>query len=263
MENAPGYIDNVSSKRLIRIQEAQIDPIEPPKNSRQKFAVRPPSPPPVLVRSPPRKVSDEKLAEWKIPTAISNWTNPRGYVIPLDKRIAMDGHMAPDYKPPEKFVHVAEALALAEQIGRAEIEVRNRIRKSIEEKRQAEQEQKLREQALAARATLNSIQRPDISSINDTNSIKIERTVDDYNDNHSKSLELQEAKRERLRKEQEYALRHSVHKTRRTGSTKPLYERDISERIALQETIKDIDGSNTTNNVHYDERLFQMEQQQE
>ena len=29
--------------------------------------------------------------EWKIPPCISNWKNPRGYTIPLDKRLAADG----------------------------------------------------------------------------------------------------------------------------------------------------------------------------
>uniref|UniRef100_A0A0A9WUC6 Puff-specific protein Bx42 n=1 Tax=Lygus hesperus TaxID=30085 RepID=A0A0A9WUC6_LYGHE len=189
----------------------------------------------------------------------------------------MDGHMQMDYKPPENFLHVAEALALAEQVGRAEIEARNRIRKSIEEKRQAEQEQKLREQALAARASLNAIRKSSqYAAVDDVNAggtggVKLERSGGDGTTfdtggtadtvDSADTLEAQEAKRERLRREQLYTLRHSIHKHPRTG-VKPLHERDISERIALQENIADIgDGAGAGGAVHYDERLFQMQQQ--
>lgn len=43
------------------------------------------------MHSPPRKVTVEEQREWKIPPSISNWKNPKGYVIPLDKRLAADG----------------------------------------------------------------------------------------------------------------------------------------------------------------------------
>ena len=37
------------------------------------------------------QVTVKEQQEWKIPPCISNWKNPRGYTIPLDKRLAADG----------------------------------------------------------------------------------------------------------------------------------------------------------------------------
>ena len=44
-----------------------------------------------VMHSPPRPVTAEDQANWKIPPCISNWKNAKGYTIPLDKRLAADG----------------------------------------------------------------------------------------------------------------------------------------------------------------------------
>ena len=43
------------------------------------------------MHSPPRNITAKDQADWKIPPCISNWKNPKGYTIPLDKRLAADG----------------------------------------------------------------------------------------------------------------------------------------------------------------------------
>ena len=43
------------------------------------------------MHSPPRNITAKDQQDWKIPPCISNWKNPKGYTIPLDKRLAADG----------------------------------------------------------------------------------------------------------------------------------------------------------------------------
>ena len=63
-----------------------------------------------IMQSPPRSIDASEQDDWKIPPSISNWKvnfylfhelgvsfnmvclqNPKGYTIPLDKRLAADG----------------------------------------------------------------------------------------------------------------------------------------------------------------------------
>lgn len=60
--------------------EMQKDPREPPRFKTSRESPRGPSSPPTQKRT----VKDQQ--EWKILPCISNWTNPKGYWIPLDKR---------------------------------------------------------------------------------------------------------------------------------------------------------------------------------
>ena len=78
--------------------EAPVDPMEPPKFKHKKIPRGPPSPPPPVMHSPPRKVSAEEQANWVIPPCISNWKNAKGYTIPLDKRLAADGRGIQDVR---------------------------------------------------------------------------------------------------------------------------------------------------------------------
>ena len=65
--------------RIIKIQQRQIDPMEPPKFKHKRIPRGPPSPPPPVLHSPPRKLTAEDQELWKIPPPISNWKNPKGY----------------------------------------------------------------------------------------------------------------------------------------------------------------------------------------
>lgn len=223
------------TQRLVRIQEAPVDPLAPPKFKRKKLPGAPPSPPGTVLRSPPRKATKEELEEWKIPAAISNWTNSRGYIIALDKRVAMDGHMMEDFRPSEKFAQVTEALALAEEAGRLEIEARNKIRRRLEEQKREEEERILREQAIAARqATLER------ASLDEEEALGMGygRVVKDE----------QERERETLRREREEEIRRDMRR-------RPVRERDISERVALNQSLAGVAGSGPL----YDERLFHQD----
>ena len=67
-----------AKQRIIKIVEAQKDPMEPPKfKTNTKIPRGPPSPPAPVLHSPTRKVSVKEQQEWKIPPCISNWKNPK------------------------------------------------------------------------------------------------------------------------------------------------------------------------------------------
>lgn len=67
-----------AKQRIIKIVEAQKDPMDPPKfKTNTKIPRGPPSPPAPVLHSPTRKVSVKEQQEWKIPPCISNWKNPK------------------------------------------------------------------------------------------------------------------------------------------------------------------------------------------
>lgn len=71
-----------AKQRVIRMVEAQLDPMEPPKfRINKKIPRGPPSPPAPVLHSPSRKVTVKEQKEWKIPPCISNWKNAKGETI--------------------------------------------------------------------------------------------------------------------------------------------------------------------------------------
>ena len=78
-------------QRIIKMSDVIEDPLEPPRFKHKKIPRGPPSPPPPVLRSPPRKATAQEQKEWMIPPCISNWKNNKGFTIPLDKRLAADG----------------------------------------------------------------------------------------------------------------------------------------------------------------------------
>lgn len=114
-----------AKQRIIRMVEAQRDPMEPPKFKVNKKIPRgPPSPPAPVMHSPNRKVTVKEQQEWKIPPCISNWKNAKGYTIPLDKRLAADGRGLQGVHINENFAKLAEALYIADRKAREAVEMR-------------------------------------------------------------------------------------------------------------------------------------------
>merc|ERR1712078_15130 len=105
----------------------QLDPLEPPKNKIIRVPRMPPEPPTPIMSSPPKALSASEAANWKIPPAVSNWKNAKGFIIPLDKRLAADGRTLQETKINDKFAKLSEALYIAEQKAREYTELRNRI----------------------------------------------------------------------------------------------------------------------------------------
>ncbi|KAK3060135.1 mRNA splicing protein, partial [Coniosporium uncinatum] len=148
--NQMGNTDK-KNDRIIAIKGKQIDPMEPPKHKHKKIPRGPPSPPPPVLRSPPRKLTAEDQAAWKIPPSISNWKNPKGYTIALDKRLASDGRGMSDTTISDKFSSFAEALYTADRHAREEVRQRATMQQKVAEKEKMQKEEHLRALAQKAR----------------------------------------------------------------------------------------------------------------
>merc|ERR1711981_979933 len=147
-----GHVHNSgASQRIIRMVEAPLDPLEPPRfKTNKKIPKAAPSPPAPVLHSPPRKLSQQEQFRWKIPPCISNWTNPKGYTIPLDKRLAADDRGLQETIINENFAKMSEALYIADRKAREAIEMRNSLEKKMALREKEKKEQQLR--ALAAQA---------------------------------------------------------------------------------------------------------------
>lgn len=161
-QNEPTYIrytpanqmgqrgDVAHNQRIIKMVDRQEDPMEPAKFKHRKLPRGPGSPPPPIMHSPPRKVTAKEQSEWNIPPSISNWKNPKGYTIPLDKRMAARGNHLDDVKINDNFAKFSEALYAADRAAREEVAARSRIQAQLAAKEREEKEQSLR--ALAEKA---------------------------------------------------------------------------------------------------------------
>merc|ERR1719328_917323 len=141
-----------AKQRIIRMVEVQVDPMEPPRfRTNKKIPRGPPSPPAPVMHSPTRKLTQKEQLEWRIPPAISNWKNPKGYTIPLDKRLAADGRGLQQVHINENFSKLAEALYIADRKAREAVDMRNSLEKKMAQKEKEAKESKLRELAQRAR----------------------------------------------------------------------------------------------------------------
>ena len=173
-----------AQQRIIRMSEAQTDPLEPPKFKLKKAPRGPPSPPVPVMHSPPRKISVKDQQDWKIPPCISNWKNNKGYVIPLDKRLAADGRGLQDVQINDNFAKLSEALYIAEQNARLAVAKRAEVDKRLLVKEKEKKEEMMRKLAQEARMerTTNQLKETDDSDEEDArqerDKIRAERRKD-------------------------------------------------------------------------------------
>ncbi|RVX72799.1 Pre-mRNA-processing protein 45 [Exophiala mesophila] len=262
--------------RIFKIVKRQEDPMEPPKFKHKKIPRGPPSPPPPVMHSPPRKLTAEDQEAWKIPPPVSNWKNPKGYTVPLDKRLAADGRGLQDVTINDKFAQFAEALFTADRHAREEVKLRSQMQQKLAEKEKMAKEDHLREMARKAREERQKAApgRRDSGSRRRSRSYSASsydsRSASGSDDEAAREREL--ARKER-REENERKLRQS-----RMGAEKRVQmmareqNRDISEKVALglakptqnKETMYDSRLFNQTSGFdsgfnedqHYDKPLF-------
>ena len=219
--------------RIMKIVERQVDPMEPPKFKHKKIPRGPPSPPPPVMHSPPRKLTAEDQEAWKIPPPVSNWKNPKGYTVPLDKRLAADGRGLQDVTINDKFAQFAEALFTADRHAREEVKQRALMQQRLAEKEKAQKEEHLRMLAQKAREERAGAGRRDSRT-----SRSRSRSYSESESERSGSEEEEVREREKMRrekmKEEERKFRQS-----RMGAERKLQVlareqgRDISEKMAL------------------------------
>ncbi|GAA6038074.1 hypothetical protein JCM8097_007533 [Rhodosporidiobolus ruineniae] len=141
----------VEQQKIIKMMDVVEDPLEPPKFKGKKIPRGPPSPPPPVLRSPPRKVTAQDQKDWMIPPCVSNWKNNKGYTIPLDKRLAADGRGLQDVHINDRFAQFSEALYVADRHAREEVRQRALMQQKIAAKEKEAKEENLRLLAQRAR----------------------------------------------------------------------------------------------------------------
>ena len=243
--------------RIFKIVQKQQDPMEPPQFKHKKIPRGPPSPPPPVMHSPPRKLTAEDQEAWKIPPPVSNWKNPKGYTVPLDKRLAADGRALQDVTINDKFAQFAEALFTADRHAREEVRLRAQMQQKLAEKEKLAKEEHLREMARKAREERQNA----AGGRRDSNARRRSRSrsysgssYDSRSESGSDDEALRERERARKerREENERKLRQS-----RMGTEKRIQmmareqNRDISEKVALG-LAKPTQNKETM----YDSRLF-------
>ncbi|PYI07981.1 hypothetical protein BO78DRAFT_396091 [Aspergillus sclerotiicarbonarius CBS 121057] len=239
--------------RIMKIVERQQDPMEPPKFKHKKIPRGPPSPPPPVMHSPPRKLTAEDQEAWRIPPPVSNWKNPKGYTVPLDKRLAADGRGLQDVSINDKFAQFAEALFTADRHAREEVRLRAQMQQKLAEKEKAQKEDHLRTLAQKAREERTSGSRRDSRLGSRSPSRSVSRSPSPYSasEDEDAAREREQLRRER-RQEAERQLRQSRMGTeRRIQMMAREQNRDISEKVALG-LAKPTQASESM----YDSRLF-------
>ncbi|KAG8380796.1 hypothetical protein BUALT_Bualt06G0053800 [Buddleja alternifolia] len=257
-----------AKERIIRMVEMPVDPMEPPKFKHKRVPKASGSPPVPVMHSPPRPVTVKDQQDWKIPPCISNWKNPKGYTIPLDKRLAADGRGLQEVQINDNFAKLSEALYVAEQKAREAVAVRSKVQKEMMMKEKEKKELELRELARKARSERTGVAPPATmpmhsergGAINDSDmSVGYERVRDVPKESREdREQHLQRDKiREERRKERERERRLEA-KDAATGKKSKITrdrDRDISEKVALGMASAGARGGE----VMYDQRLFNQE----
>ena len=220
--------------RIMKIVERQRDPMEPPKFKHKKIPRGPPSPPPPVMHSPPRKLTAEDQEAWKIPPPVSNWKNPKGYTVPLDKRLAADGRGLQDVTINDKFAQFAEALFTADRHAREEVKQRAAMQQKLAEKERMAKEEQLRMLAQRAREERSGIGRRDSRRRSYSDSRSRSTSVSSHSDSDDEAARERERMRRERRQENEKKFRQSRMGTeRRIQMMAREQNRDISEKVAL------------------------------
>ncbi|KAH0343976.1 pre-mRNA-processing protein 45, partial [Aureobasidium melanogenum] len=260
--NQMGQDNSKKGDRIMKIMSRQIDPMEPPKFKAKKIPGRPPSPPPPVMHSPPRKLTAEDQEAWRIPPTVSNWKNPKGYTVPLDKRLAADGRGLQDVTINDKFASFAEALQTADRHAREEVKSRALMQQRLAEKEKEQKEENLRLLAQKAREEKAAAATRKLSTRDDSRSRSRSRSVDSYS-SRSRSrtpsedeTEHDRRERERLRAERRRDAQREMRQKnmgheRRMQALARAQNRDISEKVALG-----LAKPTQSKETMYDSRLF-------
>ncbi|KAK7430332.1 mRNA splicing protein [Neonectria magnoliae] len=244
--------------RIMKIVERQRDPLEPPKFKHKKIPRGPPSPPPPVMHSPPRKLTAEDQEMWKIPPPISNWKNPKGFTVPLDKRLAADGRGLQDLAISDKHAQFAEAVKMAERHAREEVQQRAMMQQRLAEKEKAQKEDNLRDLAQKAREERASARRPrrDSRTSRDSRSRSRSRSYSESESDASDSEDSGVRERVRARQEKQRDEERKLRQTRMGAERRAQVmareqNRDISEKVALG-----LAKPTQSKETMYDSRLF-------
>ncbi|XP_059634918.1 SNW/SKI-interacting protein A-like [Cornus florida] len=259
-----------AKERIIRMVEMPVDPLEPPKFKHKRVPKASGSPPVPIMHSPPRPVTVKDQQDWKIPPCISNWKNPKGYTIPLDKRLAADGRGLQEVQINDNFAKLSEALYVAEQKAREAVAMRSKVQKEMMMKEKEKKEQELRALAQRARSERTGVAPPAaVPMPSDKAMMDVDDIRGDFERMKDKDAprETKEEKEERLQREKIREERRRERERERRLEAKDAAigkkskitrdrDRDVSEKIALGMASA---GAGRGGEVMYDQRLFNQE----
>merc|ERR1712113_435255 len=250
--------------RVIQMQEIPSDPLDPPKHRLMKVPRAPYNEPVPVMHSPPNTSDSKKTLNWKIPPAVSNWKNAKGYIIPLDKRLMGDGRNLQETKINDNFAKLSEALYIAEQKARENTELRRRIAEEHVLREKEKKDTEMRASAMQARMEKTLTNKNQASSL-DEKAKEMQNPLELHKNNYK-----EEKKRENSRERRKRIERNEIREERRREREKDrriaeagghkykkgkLFrdrDRDISERVALGL----VNVQKITDNVMYDQLLF-------
>lgn len=215
-------------QRIVKIVEQQVDPLAPSMFRNKKAPPVPAEAPAPIMRSPPRKLTKEEQQTWKIPPCVSNWKNPKGFVVPLDKRVGADGRGLRDTTVNDRFAALAEDLYIAETKAREEVKLRSELAKQQKVRAEEQREQELRDLAAKARQARSSALKSEEETLHDR--------------------ARKELMRETLRE-------HRMSKAGKSARDRD-EDRDVSEAMALG---KQVQPTVRGGDAVYDARLFNQD----
>lgn len=264
-----------AKERIIRMVEMPVDPLEPPKFKHKRVPKASGSPPVPVMHSPPRPVTVKDQQDWKIPPCISNWKNPKGYTIPLDKRLAADGRGLQDVQINDNFAKLSEAMYVAEQKAREAVAMRSKVQKEMMMKEKERKEQELRALAAKARSERTGTVAPSAAVPMSSDRNGVDTDMRDYEPVRERERERErdmpkeskEEREERLQREKIREERRRERERERRLEAKDAAmgkkskitrdrDRDISEKVALGMAST---GAGRGGEVMYDQRLFNQE----
>merc|ERR1712217_898165 len=217
-----------------------------------------------VMHSPPNTSDSKKTLNWKIPPAVSNWKNAKGYIIPLDKRLLADGRNLQETKINDNFSKLSEALYIAEQKAREDTELRRRIAEEHALREKEKKDTEMRASAMQARMKKTLTNENKASSL-DGKAKELQDLSELYTDNNKeekkrensgdrrKRIERNEIREERRReREKDRRIAEAGGHKYKKGKLLRDRDRDISERVALGLA----NVQKITDNVIYDQLLF-------
>ncbi|KAJ0960597.1 hypothetical protein J5N97_001522 [Dioscorea zingiberensis] len=242
-----------AKERIIRTVEVPVDPLEPPKFKHKRMLKGPGSPPVPVMHSPPRPVSVKDQQEWMIPPCFSNWKNPKGYTIPVDKRLAADGRGLQDVQINDNFAKLSEVLYVAEQKAREAVAMRSKVHKEMLLKEKDRKEQELRALAQKARSERTGIAPASAGPAPTSSREKRKETREEREQRLQHEKIREERRRERERERRLEAKDAAMGKKSKITRDR---DRDISEKVALGMANT---GAGRAGEVMSDQSLFNQE----
>ncbi|BAO40760.1 pre-mRNA-processing protein 45 [Kluyveromyces marxianus] len=234
-EEVISSLNSSSGKREVKIIEHRKDPLQPVTHRKRKVvAPNEEIQAPILHKTDDSttKPTKEDVDKWRIPSAISNWKNPKGFAISLENRVTIESKGDEQASTAnEKLLQLSEALDEAEKQARENINLKQEAKKELEEQELLRKEQLLQNLAERARQSHREDHRRQ------------------YENEDHYIRERERSERIRAKRDEERSSRMSTaEKLRRLAHQQG---RDVSEKVVLNAA-----KATKVSDVQYDSRLF-------